>query len=63
MTNFKTENEPEIELFDFGVFQIKIKMPSHDKIIFHMLFGVFHIIFRNRKAKIGIIFHALKNVK
>ena len=34
----KTENEPKMKLFDFGAFQINMKMPSHDKIIFHILF-------------------------
>ena len=43
----KTENEPKMKLFDFGAFQINMKMPSHDKIIFHMLFGTFHITFRH----------------
>ena len=32
----------KIQLFDFGAFQRKIQMPSHDKILFHMLFGTFH---------------------
>ena len=30
--------EPKLKLFDFGAFPIKILMPSHDKIILHMLF-------------------------
>ena len=41
--NFKTENEPKMKFFDFGAFQINEQMPSHDKIIFHMLFRTFHI--------------------
>ena len=42
MINFKTENEPKMKFFDFGAFQKIEKMPSHDKILFHMLFGAFH---------------------
>ena len=42
MINFKTENEPKLKFFDFGAFQKIEKMPSHDKILFHMLFGAFH---------------------
>ena len=41
--NFKTEKKPKIKFFDFGAFQINGQMESHDKIIFHMLFGAFHI--------------------
>ena len=32
-----------MELFDFGAFQNFMQMLSHDKIIFHMLFGAFHV--------------------
>ena len=42
MVNFKTENEPKMKFFDFGALQKIEKMLSHDKIIFHMLFGAFH---------------------
>ena len=31
-----------MKFFDFGAFQKIEKMPSHDKILFHMLFGAFH---------------------
>ena len=31
-----------MKFFDFGVFQKIEKMLSHDKILFHMLFGAFH---------------------
>ena len=34
---------PKMELFDFWAFQNFMKMLSHDKIIFHMLFWAFHI--------------------
>ena len=40
---FKTEKEPKMKFFDFGAFQINGQMPSHDKIIFHMLFGAFEM--------------------
>ena len=40
--NFKTENEPKMKFFNFGAFQKIAKMPSHDKVLFHMLFGAFH---------------------
>ena len=40
MINFKTEKEPKMELFDFWAFQNFMKMLSHDKIIFHMLFSI-----------------------
>ena len=46
MINFKTEKEPKMKFFDFGAFQNKMQIPSHDKIIFHVLFGAFHITFR-----------------
>ena len=32
-----------MKFFDFGAFQIIMQMLSHDKIIFHMVFGAFHI--------------------
>ena len=44
--NFKTEKEPKMIFFDFGAFQINMQMPSHDKMIFQMLFGAFHITSR-----------------
>ena len=31
-----------MKFFDFGAFQKIVKMLSHDKILFHMLFGAFH---------------------
>ena len=40
--NFWTEKEPKMKIFDFGAFQKIRKMLSHDKILFHMLFGAFH---------------------
>ena len=46
MINFKTEKEPKIKFIDFGAFQNFKQMLSHDKIIFHMLFGAFHITSR-----------------
>ena len=41
--NFKTEKEPKMKFFDFWAFRKKWQKLSHDKIIFHMLFGAFHI--------------------
>ena len=41
--NFKAEKEPKMKLFDFGAFQNLKQMLSHDKIIFHMLFGAFQV--------------------
>ena len=35
-----------MKLFDFGAFQNKMQMPLHEKIIFHMLFGAFHMTSR-----------------
>ena len=32
-----------MKLFDFGAFQNFKQMLSHDKIIFHMLFGAFQV--------------------
>ena len=46
LINFKTEKEPKMILFDFGAFQKNMQMLSHDKIIAHMIFGVFHMTFR-----------------
>ena len=37
-----------MKFIDFGVFQNFKQMLSHDKIIFHMLFGAFQITPRNR---------------
>ena len=31
VTSFKTKNEPKMKAFDFGAFQIKMQMSSHDK--------------------------------
>ena len=39
--NFKTEKEPKMKFFDFWAFRKKWQKLSHDKIIFHMLFGAF----------------------
>ena len=39
--NFKTGKEPKMKFFDFWAFQNFKRMLSHDKIIFHMLFGHF----------------------
>jgi len=36
-----------MKFFDFGALQKIIQMLSHDKIIFHMLFGAFHVTTRN----------------
>ena len=47
MINFKTEKGPKMKCFDFGKFQIK--MPSHKKILFQILFGAFHITSRSYK--------------
>ena len=41
--NFEKEKELKMKFFDFGAFQNKMQMPSHDKIIFHMLFVAFYI--------------------
>ena len=32
----------KMKFFDFGAFQKNEKMLSHDKILFHMIFGAFH---------------------
>ena len=51
MINIKTEKEPKIKFFDFGALQINGQMESHDKSIFHMLLGAFHIIPRKLNLK------------
>jgi len=33
-----------MKFLDSGAFQTNMQMLSHDKIIFHMLFGAFHAI-------------------
>ena len=53
--NFKTEKEPKIKFFDFGAFQINGQMESHDNIIFHMLFGAFHITPRTYSTSVAIV--------
>ena len=45
--HLKTEKEPKMKFFDFGTFQKIMRMLSHVKIIFHMLFGALHITLRN----------------
>ena len=35
-----------MDLFDYWTFQNSIQMLSHDKIIFHILFGAFHVTSR-----------------
>ena len=35
-----------MNVFDFGAFQRKIQMLSHDKMLFHMLFGAFQGTYR-----------------
>ena len=35
--------EPNMKFVNFGAFQNFKQMLSHDKIIFHMLFGAFHV--------------------
>ena len=45
-SNFKTDKEPKMKLFDFWAFQNFTQILSHDKIIFHMLFGEFQITSR-----------------
>ena len=40
-SHFQNQIE-KMKFFDFGAFQKIEKMPSHDKILFHMLFGAFH---------------------
>ena len=45
--NFKTQKEPKMKFIDFWAFQNFVQLLSHDKIIFHMLFGAFHIAPRN----------------
>ena len=47
MINLITVKEPKIKFFDFRAFQINGQMPSHDKIIFHMVFGAYYITTRN----------------
>ena len=39
----KTENEPKMNMFDFGAFRKKMHMLSHDKILLHILFGAFQV--------------------
>ena len=52
------EKEPKMKFFHFWAFQINEQMPWHEKIIFHMLFGVFHITLRKpilRNIKIDVM--------
>ena len=37
--NLKTGKRPKMNMLDFGAFQRKIKMPSHDKYLLDILFG------------------------
>ena len=47
MITFQTEKEPKIQLFDFRAFQIKMQMPSHEKILLQILFEAFPITSRS----------------
>ena len=51
--NFQTKKEPKMKFFDFGAFQNKMQMSSHDKIIFRILFETFHITSRNVRQRPG----------
>ena len=58
MINLKTEKKPKLKLFDFEAFQKIMKILSHDKILFHMLFRAFHdtpcsTVFRIKIAHLG----------
>ena len=53
--NFEREKEPKMKFFDFWAFQNFKQMLSHDKIIFHMLFGAFHITPRKYYLKSGCV--------
>ena len=35
------EHKPRMNVFDFGAYQRKMQMPSHDKCLIRMLFGAF----------------------
>ena len=41
-----------MNIFDFGAFRKKMHIPSHDKFLFHMLFGAFHVTPRIIKISI-----------
>ena len=41
--NFEKEKEPKMKFIDFWTFHNFMQMLSHAKIIFHMLFGAFHV--------------------
>ena len=47
MIDFRSEKEPDMKFFDFGSFQILRQILSHDKIIFDIVFGAFHITSRS----------------
>ena len=59
--NFKTEKEPKMKFFDFGAFQNKMQMSSHDKIIFHMLLGHFILLPVYKLCILNIIFSSCEN--
>ena len=40
--NWATEADPKMKFFDFGAFQIKMQMPSHEKILLQRFLG--HLI-------------------
>ena len=50
--NKKTGNGSKMNIFDFGAFRKEMHIPSHDKFLFHMLFGAFHVTPRsNSRSK------------
>ena len=51
VTWFLNNKEPKMKFINFGAFWEKIQMPSHDKILLHMLFGAFHGTSRKQFCK------------
>ena len=42
VTRFWYKEGPEMKSIGFGAFRRRMQLPSHDKILLHMLFGTFH---------------------
>ena len=53
MIDLKTGKEPKMNMFDFGVFQEKVHMLSHEKYLLQMLFGAFQD--NSRISQMGIL--------
>ena len=63
LIDLKTKKEPEMKFCDFGAFQIKIHVPSHEKLLLYILFGGFHSTSCMPSSDRQAVSNAFKRVK